>query len=464
MSWRFVTCTALFVASLLAANTMAALAKDTNATRYLSNTGASNAPAWDQVELTNGVSGILPAANGGTGANLSAGAIGAVPYFSGAGVMSALAAGTANYLLQANGAAAPSWVQSTDAATGSTIVRRDANGSFSGNVITANSFSGTIAGGSSFIQDTVGSNDYIRVRGGGGLNAGYLEIATADDGTEPIYVRQYTGVFGVVARTATLLDAAGHTTFPGYVYGQYFNMTANANATNPEYLVGEWGGDNFLRYVTPANVTVGNATNAATAATASAVSNTDAAGQSAIAAVNSATAGTINWTRVSKTGSNLTDLATKAHGSLTAIGVNTHAQIDTHISNTGTSAHGATNLNTASQIVARDASGNFSAGTITANLTGNVTGNVTGTVSGNAGTVTNGIYTTTNFVGDVTGTPGATVVGNDSHTHGNGSLTGGASSNTSFTVIVSTQGAGTCRTMDVTNGMVTTISNTFNCY
>lgn len=35
----------------------------------------------------------------------------------------------------------------------------------------------------------------------------------------------------------------------------------------------------------------------------------------------------------------------------------------------------ATNANTASTIVARDASGNFSAGTITANLTGNVTGN-----------------------------------------------------------------------------------------
>jgi hypothetical protein len=44
----------------------------------------------------------------------------------------------------------------------------------------------------------------------------------------------------------------------------------------------------------------------------------------------------------------------------------------------------ATDANTASTIVARDASGNFSAGTITANLTGNVTGNV----SGNATTAT----------------------------------------------------------------------------
>ena len=44
----------------------------------------------------------------------------------------------------------------------------------------------------------------------------------------------------------------------------------------------------------------------------------------------------------------------------------------------------ATSANTANKIVARDSGGNFSAGTITANLTGNVTGNV----SGNAGTAT----------------------------------------------------------------------------
>ncbi len=52
-----------------AANTLSSLAKDTNATRVLTNTGSSNAPAWAQVTLTSGVTGILPAANGGTGAN-----------------------------------------------------------------------------------------------------------------------------------------------------------------------------------------------------------------------------------------------------------------------------------------------------------------------------------------------------------------------------------------------------------
>lgn len=58
------------------------------------------------------------------------------------------------------------------------------------------------------------------------------------------------------------------------------------------------------------------------------------------------------------------------------------------VSNSATTA---TNANTASAIVARDASGNFSAGTITASLTGNVTGNVSGSsgsCTGNSATAT----------------------------------------------------------------------------
>lgn len=45
------------------ANTVAMLAKDANATRYLSNTGTTNNPAWAQVNLSNGVTGDLPFAN-----------------------------------------------------------------------------------------------------------------------------------------------------------------------------------------------------------------------------------------------------------------------------------------------------------------------------------------------------------------------------------------------------------------
>jgi hypothetical protein len=61
-------------------------------------------------------------------------------------------------------------------------------------------------------------NDQARILvGGTATNAGYLEIATADDGTEPIYVRQYTGVFSSLTRTLTLLDGSGNSNFPGHI-------------------------------------------------------------------------------------------------------------------------------------------------------------------------------------------------------------------------------------------------------
>lgn len=50
-----------------ASNIFSTLAKNTTATRYLANTGTSNNPNWDQVNLANGVTGTLPVANGGTG-------------------------------------------------------------------------------------------------------------------------------------------------------------------------------------------------------------------------------------------------------------------------------------------------------------------------------------------------------------------------------------------------------------
>lgn len=46
--------------------TLTALAKNTTATRYLSNTGTNNNPAWAQINLANGVTGTLPTGNGGT--------------------------------------------------------------------------------------------------------------------------------------------------------------------------------------------------------------------------------------------------------------------------------------------------------------------------------------------------------------------------------------------------------------
>jgi len=49
-----------------AAGEIGMLAKSSDATRYLSNTGGDNNPAWAQINLANGVTGNLPILNGGT--------------------------------------------------------------------------------------------------------------------------------------------------------------------------------------------------------------------------------------------------------------------------------------------------------------------------------------------------------------------------------------------------------------
>lgn len=67
------------------------------------------------------------------------------------------------------------------------------------------------------VRGTMGSNDAFRIAIGGGNNAGYAEIATADDYSEPIYVRQYQGGFATLKRTATLLDGSGNSSFPGTI-------------------------------------------------------------------------------------------------------------------------------------------------------------------------------------------------------------------------------------------------------
>lgn len=88
------------------------------------------------------------------------------------------------------------------------------------------------------------NNDQFRIiAGSSGNNKGWAEIATADDGNEPIYVRQYLGVFSSVVRTLTLLDANGYTHFPSYI-----NIGGNENNnSSPDRVWGSNGSDSYLR-------------------------------------------------------------------------------------------------------------------------------------------------------------------------------------------------------------------------
>jgi hypothetical protein len=106
----------------------------------------------------------------------------------------------------------------------------------------------------------------------------------------------------------------------------------------------------------------------------------------------------------------------------------------------------ATSSNTVSTIVARDASGNFSAGTITAALTGNVTGDV----SGNAGTAT--ILQTARTIGGVSFNGSANINLPGVNTAGNQNTSGNAATATKWA---------TGRTISLT-GDVTGTSGSFD--
>jgi len=97
------------------ADTISALAKDTNSTRYLSNTGTSNNPAWSLVDLTNGITGTLPVSSGGTG--LTTLTADSVILGNGTSAPTFVAPGTSGNVLTSNGT---TWTSSAPAGSAST--------------------------------------------------------------------------------------------------------------------------------------------------------------------------------------------------------------------------------------------------------------------------------------------------------------------------------------------------------
>lgn len=134
-----------------------------------------------------------------------------------------------------------------------------------------------------------------------------------------------------------------------------------------------------------------------------------------------------------------------------------NATLSTHTSSTGTSVHGATSTNSPGQIVARDASGNFSAGTITA--TGLTT---TGPIT--VATTTSGTLTIGNASGAASGkialnsgnAGGTTTVQN---TNGLG-VSNTVSLPTSTTTLVGRDTQDTLTNKTLTSPVISSISNT----
>ena len=101
---------------------------------------------------------------------------------------------------------------------------------------TAVRVSNSISDGTSVnaVFTSVGSDGAGIEIGSTGTDQGYMELFTQDNGSEPIYVRQYQS--GSVARTATLLNNVGNTVFPNNVTAASFSGNGSTltslNASN----------------------------------------------------------------------------------------------------------------------------------------------------------------------------------------------------------------------------------------
>ena len=117
---------------------------------------------------------VLQALYGGTGADLHAAAVGALPYFTSTGVMAALAAGTQNYLLQANGAGAPSFTNAPTAA-GTNITAIPAANILAGSFGSGNfTVTGLIAATAAILTPTTPAHDLACTAGSIWSDATYL--------------------------------------------------------------------------------------------------------------------------------------------------------------------------------------------------------------------------------------------------------------------------------------------------
>ena len=105
------------------------------------------------------------------------------------------------------------------------------------------------------VRCDMNTDQFRIIAGSSGLNNGWAEIATADDGNEPIYVRQYRSAFNSVIRTLTLLDGNGYTHFPSYI-----NIGGNENNnSSPDRVWGSNSSDSYLRSYRTSALRVANA-------------------------------------------------------------------------------------------------------------------------------------------------------------------------------------------------------------
>lgn len=423
-----------YIDNNIAGGSISSLNGLTGAVNIYGGSGVSVATAAGGITLTN--TGVVSAV-AGTGISVSA-ATGAVT-FTNTGVQSAIAGNQ----ITVSGATGAVTVAVT-ATPSFTTISTSGDGTVGGNLVVTGNL--TINGTTTTVNsNTMTIDDPLLTLG----TSGGLPISASDSGKDRGIVFNYydtagrTGFFGWDASAAEFVFQKNSTVtgevVTGVSYGNLHvanlllqNGTVTADtvigsaAGNQTHTFRDYGGTIVTVNAEPTTgyILKGNSLGAHT------WQNSNAAGFTAFAATSLATArtfsltGDVTATGITFDGTGNVTLSTTIAANSVALGTDTTGNYAADVSVAGIGltisgaagegtqyiiTSGATSANTASQIVARDASGNFTAGTITANLTGNVSGSAATLTTSRTIGLTGDIFGSASFNGSADATITATI-------------------------------------------------------
>jgi hypothetical protein len=290
----------------------------------------------------------------------------------------------------------------TSADTASTIVARDGSGNFAAGIITTPGLSSTTS-----LSLSTNSTEQLNISSSGIISvnafttAGIVHNDSSGDLSSSLIVN------ADIAANAAIIDTKLATLVTP---GKVANSATSATSSNtPSSIVLRDVNGNFSANIVSFNDAVVGSLTITTPITNLSINTLSVVNEAisgTLSVQNEVLKGTLQLTSLTSAGIVHNDASGNISSSLiinadvaagAAITDNKLATISTSgkVANSATTA---TNLNTANAIVARDSSGNFSAGTITANLNGNAT------------SATNSTNFSGSLSGDVTGTQNATVV------------------------------------------------------
>ena len=236
------------VGDLLYADTTTSLAKlaDIATGNVLLSGGVSTAPAWGKVSLTTAISGILPLANGGTNANLTASNGGIFYSTASAGAILSGTA-TARQMLQSGATGAPAWSTSTwPATTTANQLLYSSSTSVVGEITTANSSvlvtngSGAPSWSTTLPAHTVTTSVTVPLIIGGSGTTGTILTLQTTSGTGTTDAIAFTGgtnggtTFATLAAAGLRLTSAGSSAFAvgrqGGTTGPAFSVDASTGS------------------------------------------------------------------------------------------------------------------------------------------------------------------------------------------------------------------------------------------